>query len=652
MKGNARSRRRLITGFLIAAAICAAAVARTKAETPTPQLSDNRGDTVLAALESTAINTAFGLTGFFADPLTFTYPPVVVSGRVLKHPKIHNIFVDDDWDAHNPDAPTVGEINAFTQALASSHYLDQAGEYDVHHASFTGSNQRSLVCAALQPELGHAEFVELIDWVSCMAGFDPIPAPGVFPPLSGVPSPDDDTVYVVYLPRSMDIVDGGCDSLAGYHFYSAVPIVTTVDVVIPVAFSQTFAFAVIPTKCAARHNPSATRDEITRAIQAAASHEIVEAATDPLVGTGWINDAVIDDLHGNFFSEVVQVFSNINLDLKVGEVADVCEDSANPQKGPPAFQHPTQALSLLVDDPSVGGQITVAPYWSNQHNACTPFVPASTLTLGTPKFGAFVTSSTPLTITALDGTAAGDQSIGVASISYRVYPTGTTPPAFTVAPPPVQFTIPGPDGSYTVDMSATNNEGIVEALHSVTVVLDNSAPSIAIVSPEARPYTHAETLTLSFSESDGAGSGVASATASLDGATTLGGHGLASGQAINLLTELALGPHSFTVQSADHLNNAGQSSVSFTIVVTADSIKQDVNQFLAAGLIKNAGLSKSLLAKLNAAADARSRGECGTAANQYDAFIHALQAQAGKGVDANAAAIMIADAQYLIANCP
>jgi len=385
--------------------------------------------------------------------------------------------------------------------------------------------------------------------------------------------------------------------------------------------------------------------------QEAASHEIIEAATDPLVGTGWINDAVIDDLHGNFFSEVVQVFSNINLDLKVGEVADVCEFTTTPA-GPPASQHPTLPLSLLVDDSSVGGQITVAPYWSNQHNACAPFVPTSTLTIGSPKFGAFVTSNTPLAITALDGTGPNDQSIGVASISYRVYPTGTTPPAFTVAPPPVQFTIPGADGSYTIDMSATNSAGIVEAPHSVTVVLDNAPPSIGIVSPEARPYTHAETLTLSFSESDGAGSGVASATASLDGALTLNGHGLASGQAINLLTELALGPHSFTVQSADHVNNVGQSSVLFTIVVTADSIKQDVTQFLAAGLIKNAGLANSLLAKLNAAADARSRGQCGTAANQYDAFIHALQAQAGKGVDANAAAIMTADAQYLIANCP
>jgi len=651
MKGSTRSPRRLITGFLIAA-ICAAAVARPKAAgPPTPQLSDNRGDTILEALETAAINTALTLTGFFADPLTFSYPPVVVSGRVLKHPNIHNIFVDDDWDAHNPDAPSVGEIDAFTQALVSSHYLDQAGEYDVHHASFTGSHQRSVVCAPIQPVFDHAEFVELLDWVSCMAGFDPLPAPGVFPPLSGVPSPNDDTVYVVYLPRSMDIVDGGCDKLGGYHFYSAVPIVTTVDVVIPVAFSQTFAFAVVPTKCAASSNPSATRDQITRAIQAVASHEIIEAATDPLVGTGWINNAVIDNLHGNFFSEVVQLFSNINLDLKVGEVADVCEDSSHPDRNPPASQHPTPALRLLVDDPSVGGQITVAPYWSNQHNACAPFVPTSTLTRGNPSFGSFVTSSTPLTITALDGTAPDDQSIGVASISYRVYPTGTTPPAFTVAPPPVQFTISGSDGSYTIDMFATNNSGIVEAAHSVTVVLDNLPPSIDIVSPQGQ-YTHALSLTLNYSENDGTGSGVASATASLDGAATLAGHGLDSGQVINLLTELALGPHSFTVQSTDHVNNLGQSSVSFTIVVTAESIKEDVNQFLAAGLIKNGGLANSLLAKLNAAGDARSRGQCGTAANEYSAFINALQAQAGKGVAANAAAIMIADANFLIANCP
>ena len=41
-----------------------------------------------------------------------------------------------------------------------------------------------------------------------------------------------------------------------------------------------------------------------------------------------------------------------------------------------------------------------------------------------------------------------------------------------------------------------------------------------------------------------------------------------------------------------------------------------------------------------------------TASNIYRAFISGLQAQSGNHVDAVAAAIMIADAQYLIAHCP
>ncbi len=86
--------------------------------------------------------------------------------------------------------------------------------------------------------------------------------------------------------------------------------------------------------------------------------------------------------------------------------------------------------------------------------------------------------------------------------------------------------------------------------------------------------------------------------------------------------------------------------------ITPESIQGDVTQFLQNGAIKNAGEATSLLAKLVAAAAARAAGNCSTAANIYQAFINALNAQSGKGVDATAAAMMIADAQYLIAHCP
>jgi len=55
---------------------------------------------------------------------------------------------------------------------------------------------------------------------------------------------------------------------------------------------------------------------------------------------------------------------------------------------------------------------------------------------------------------------------------------------------------------------------------------------------------------------------------------------------------------------------------------------------------------------LNAAAAARARGNCSTAANLYQAFIQEVQALSGKKINPTAAQIMILDAQYLIAHCP
>jgi hypothetical protein len=181
---------------------------------------------------------------------------------------------------------------------------------------------------------------------------------------------------------------------------------------------------------------------------------------------------------------------------------------------------------------------------------------------------------------------------------------------------------------------------------------DTTPPVITITQPAATQYPHNVTLTLKYSLSDGAGTGVQSFTSLMDNATTVGNHGLQSAQAINLLTEMNLGQHTFTVNAIDNAGNEDSSSVTFTIVVTPDSIKDDVNQFVATGSIRNHVLANSLLAKLDAAASARAAGDCATANNNYKAFINELHAQMGKGLDAAAAAIMIADAQYLIAHCP
>ena len=236
----------------------------------------------------------------------------------------------------------------------------------------------------------------------------------------------------------------------------------------------------------------------------------------------------------------------------------------------------------------------------------------------------------------------GVASIQLAGLRGRDRPSGLHRPQ----PPPVTFNVTGGDGGYTVEMSATGNNGMVEVVHSSHLILDNTPPAITIVEPTATDYPHSAVLTLDYSASDGLGSGVASLTATLDGSSTLAGHGLGDGQAINLLFELSLGEHTFVVNSKDRVENGSQQSVTFAIIVTPESIKQDVQIFLDAGLIKDPGTATALLAKLNAAAEAFAGGNCARAASHYGAFIKLLQAQTPAHVDATAAAIMIADAEY------
>ena len=283
--------------------------------------------------------------------------------------------------------------------------------------------------------------------------------------------------------------------------------------------------------------------------------------------------------------------------------------------------------------------------------------PQSTLTIGPPQYPVgssqpFVTTATPFTVTATDGGS------GVQNVWYRFFPSGSSnPPSYTsVTGSSATFYISGSDGLYEVDTYATDNAGNDEApAHSQVVYLDNTAPMATIVRPTATQYLHSDSFTISYTVSDGTGSGVKSATPNIDSLTTL--HDgttpvtVANGLTVKLLTELTVGTHTFNVYSVDNINNAGTNSVTFSIVVTAQSIIADVKYFRSIGAITQ-DEATSLLSKLNSAAKARAKGDCANAATIYTSFISELQAQSGKKVSAQAATIMIADAQYLIAHCP
>ena len=139
----------------------------------------------------------------------------------------------------------------------------------------------------------------------------------------------------------------------------------------------------------------------------------------------------------------------------------------------------------------------------------------------------------------------------------------------------------------------------------------------------------------------------------MDGAASLPGPiGLQNNQPIKLLSELALGPHTFKVDAVDNLGNPSSTSVTFSIIVTAQSIQDDVTQFVASGQITSSNEGNSLLSTLVSAAKARAANNCPNAKTIYLSFISEVQSQTGKKIDLAAAAIMIADANYLITHCP
>ena len=244
----------------------------------------------------------------------------------------------------------------------------------------------------------------------------------------------------------------------------------------------------------------------------------------------------------------------------------------------------------------------------------------------------------------------------VLGVEYRAFKDGSTAPAYTASTLGGTFGIAANagDGLWEVNSLASNPCKAFgsAAPTAAQYFLDTTPPNIVISQPAASAYTHSQVLTLAYTVDDGNGSGVKSFTPTLDGSTTVAGHGLQSGQAINLLTELGLGTHTFRVAATDNVNNSDANQVTFTIIVTAQSIKDDVTQFFSAGSVKNAGEENSLLTKLDAAAKRRAVGDCAGAASIYQAFINELTAQSGTGVDSIAAATMIGDAQYLIAHCP
>jgi hypothetical protein len=325
---------------VLAAIVAAALMAGSAgAGTPPNRLDDNRFKGTPVELASDICNAILGPFQVFSWFDLDVCPSM--SPRVISSPHIWNVFASGNWDGTHPPVASDAAINDLTRKIidttAGNNYLGPAGQYGIGAATFQGSSQNNGCTGAPS---GTTNQLSIQLWITCE-----VQAPG-----TGVPYPDGNTIYVIYLPWNVDINNGPfggtCDKFDAYHLQSMALTVDGPKLAIPpfdVSW-QSYPYAVIPLKCATVGG-AINVDKLTDLM----SHEIVEAATDPISLGGWVDNSTFN-FSGDF--------------LKEGEAADICESIGSA---------PDTRERRLENG------ITVSSYWSNADRMCVPLLRKLTL---------------------------------------------------------------------------------------------------------------------------------------------------------------------------------------------------------------------------------------------------------------------------------
>jgi hypothetical protein len=151
-----------------------------------------------------------------------------------------------------------------------------------------------------------------------------------------LPAPNSNTIYAMYFPGSTSVsLDGQttCQTVGGWHNHTTVT---------PPGGSATAAVYAVIAECASFPGFGSLLDETTFA----ASHEIIESATDPTTGgsPGYYIDRTNQD------NVAWELFGG-------GEIGDLCVDTIGE-----VFRSPHDQISVMVP----GGTFTAQRIWSNE----------------------------------------------------------------------------------------------------------------------------------------------------------------------------------------------------------------------------------------------------------------------------------------------
>ncbi len=206
----------------------------------------------------------------------------------------------------------------------------------------------------------------------------------------------------------------------------------------------------------------------------------------------------------------------------------------------------------VVDTPGFATSIFVPPTW-------TTLPPTTTATLSpVPNAAGWVNSDAAVNLSVADNSGGS----GIQSLTYSA--TGAQSIGSTTVVSNSAVLNITTEGQTTLMYNAADYADNVETAKTLNVKLDKTAPHLAITSPQAQDYSHAETFALAWT-SDDALSGIASDSATLDGST------VTNGQVIDA-SHLSLGDHTLVVIVKDNAGNITTRSVVFQVAAATHTV--------------------------------------------------------------------------------
>ncbi|HXM18379.1 MAG TPA: hypothetical protein VN934_06160 [Candidatus Tumulicola sp.] len=182
-------------------------------------------------------------------------------GPIISAVSVAIVYWGDAWSTP-PLGDTRSALDAFFDYIVASPLIDQLTEYDTL-STIIGPGRRaaSTIAAGAPPATVTDADVRAALAAQILSG--------------AVPKPDVDALYFIYLPPNASVTNFGsasCQSFCGYH-----------DVIAPATY-----YAVMPYPNCSGCNAGFTELE---ALTIVSSHELCEAITDPVPGSGWYDDA-------------------------------------------------------------------------------------------------------------------------------------------------------------------------------------------------------------------------------------------------------------------------------------------------------------------------------------------------------------------------